>query len=212
MATVNDWVTLLKLRNDTLNGINYEDQQQKYVLLLATRITELCLDVVTLLNNNSAASAPIILRTALESYADLVGCIQRTEYPEIMTKSFYWQLHEVLKYQDREKSDYYKERGQYFPVNKRFSSSGLNELFNGYYKALSLHSHGNLSALVEFNTNDEGSILNTVNNDVKLLNYFDQTVHLFALVLKSVFDFFHLNPEGSKYIQEILDEINGISA
>ena len=93
MSTVESWVTLLKLRESEFDGLEYNTLQQKYVLLLATRISELCLDAVLLLNQNRISSSPVILRTALESYADLSSCIKDPEHWQEMTQSLYWQLH-----------------------------------------------------------------------------------------------------------------------
>ncbi|HFQ5414291.1 TPA: DUF5677 domain-containing protein [Vibrio vulnificus] len=209
MATIENWLELLKLRNDALDGINYNSQQEKYVLILASRITELCLDAVILLSKSRVSSVPIVLRTALESYADLCGCVKDSSYPEKMTKSMFWQLHELCKGIDAEKADYYKSIGKYHPVNKRFSQAGLSSIFNGYYKALSFHSHGNLSALMDMHSEEHAAVLGTTSNDDMITEYFNHAVNLFALVLKDTFNHFDLEPVGVEKVQSILNEING---
>ena len=208
MNTVEDWVILLKLRESEFNGLEYSTLQEKYVLILATRISELCLDTVLLLNQNRISSAPIILRTALESYADLSSCITDPTYWEQLTKSLYWQLHEVSKGLNTERAEHYKSIGKYLSVNKRFSKAGLSGLFNGYYKALSLHSHGNLSSLIEFHSNDSNAYLGTISDDDKTIEYFEQATNLLALCLRDTWEFFEISQQGIQEAQRIIDKIN----
>lgn len=208
MSTVEDWVSLLKLRESEFDGLEYRTIQEKYVLLLASRISELCLDAVLLLNQNRTSSVPIILRTSLESYADLTSCIEDSGYCEDMTKSLYWQLYEISKGIDKEKSVYYKSIGKYLPVNKRFSKAGLSQLFNGYYKALSLHSHGNLSSLIEFHSKDNNAHVGTISDDEKTIQFFEQATNLLALCLRDTWKFFNVSEHGIKQAQSIIDKIN----
>lgn len=181
---------LLELRESSFDGLEYSTLQEKYVLILATRIIELCLDAVLLLNHNRISSAPLVLRTALESYADLSSCIKDPKYWEQLTKSLYWQLHEVSKFVDSERAEYYKSIGKYLPVNQRFRKAGLSDLFNGYYKALSLHSHGNLSSLIEFHSQDGNVYLGTISDGDKTIKYFVQATNLLALCLRDTWEFF----------------------
>lgn len=208
MSTVENWVSLLKLRESEFDGLEYSTLQEKYVLLLATRISELCLDAVLLLNQNRISSAPIILRTALESYADLCSCIVDSTHCEEMTKSLYWQLHEVSNGVDKKRSEYYKSIGKFLPVSKRFSKAGLSGLFNGYYKALSLHSHGNLSSLIEFHSEDNNAYLGTISEDGKTIQFFEQATNLLALCLRDTWKFFSVSEQGVLQAQRIIDEIN----
>ncbi|MDP2560878.1 DUF5677 domain-containing protein [Psychrobium sp. 1_MG-2023] len=208
MASVEDWVGLLKIREDKLPKIKYETVQQKYVLFLASRVSELCLDAVILLNNQRVSGVPVILRTALESYADFLACIKESEHTKEMTDSLYWQLHELHKETDKEKSNYYKNKGEYSSVKKRFNKAGLQDLFNGYYKALSLHSHGNLSALIEFHSKDNSVYLGSLSDDEKLLMFFDQAINFLALILKDTFEFFKLPKSDLLEPQRVLDSIN----
>ncbi|CAH7402554.1 conserved hypothetical protein [Vibrio chagasii] len=211
MTNVEMWTELQKLREDRLNGISYCNSQQKYVLFLASRITELCLDVAVLLESGRIASAPIIIRTALESYADLASCIKDATYPEKITKSLYWQLFEISKGTDSKKVEYYKTKGKYLPVNKRFNAAGLGEIFNGYYKVLSLHSHGNLSSLIEFHSEDSAVILGTVSDDQRVVVYFEHVVNLYALVLKDTFTYFGLDQDSIKKVESVLEQLNSKS-
>ncbi|WP_392340401.1 DUF5677 domain-containing protein [Moritella marina] len=56
--------------------------------LLMTRVSELCQDALLLLDNDRVASVPILLRSALESYVDLICLINNADYVEEMNKSF----------------------------------------------------------------------------------------------------------------------------
>ncbi|QFI37933.1 hypothetical protein FR932_08755 [Moritella marina ATCC 15381] len=52
------------------------------------RVSELCQDALLLLENDRVASVPILLRSALESYVDLMCLINNADYVEEMNKSF----------------------------------------------------------------------------------------------------------------------------
>lgn len=208
MSTVDNWVSLLKLRESEFDGLEYSTLQEKYILLLATRISELCLDAVLLLNQNRISSAPVILRTALESYADMISCIEDSTHCEEMTQSLYWQLHEISKGVDKERSEYYKSIGKFLSVKKRFTNAGLSDLFNGYYKELSLHSHGNLSSLIEFYSKDNNAYFGTIAEDEKTILFFEQAVNLLALCLRDTWKFFNVSEQGIQHAQGIIDQIN----
>jgi hypothetical protein len=208
MSTVENWVSLLKLKESEFDGLEYSTLQEKYIFLLAARISELCLDAVLLLNQKRISSVPVILRTAMESYADLSSCIEDSNYCEEMTKSLYWQLHEVSKGVDTERSEYYKSIGKFLPVSKRFSKAGLSELFNGYYKVLSLHSHGNLLPLIEFHSEDSNVYLGTIAVDDKTILFFEHATNLLALCLSDTWRFFKVSEHGIQQAQRIISQIN----
>ena len=83
-GTVDDWIGLLKFRDEKFKSLSHSNLQEKYILALSIRVTELCLDAVILLNNHRMTSVPIVLRSALESYADLQCCIKDTNHPDAM--------------------------------------------------------------------------------------------------------------------------------
>lgn len=140
-----------------------------------TRVSELCQDCLLLLKSNRVASAPIVLRSALESYIDLMCVINDIDYIDEMNKSF----------------DFHKAKIKGKKVNtrelmsifKKFELADEVETYNGFYAHLCRSSHGNLEMLVNFHAVGERiSIGHTPNSDeIKMLE--NQSVAIAATAL-----------------------------
>ncbi|MGB2222320.1 DUF5677 domain-containing protein [Neptunomonas sp.] len=206
-GTVDDWVGLLKFRDKKFKSLSHSNLQEKYILALCIRVTELCLDAVILLNNHRMSSVPIVLRSALESYADLQCCIKDISHPDAMTKAQYWRLYELHKHVKSDTAEEHKKRGKKLSVWDRFKKSELVELYNGYYSVLSMHSHGNVGALVE-NSVGEQVLLGSAFDDEKSLQYFDQAINLVALSIKDTLVFYNFDSASVEYPTKIIDKIN----
>lgn len=206
-GTVDDWIGLLKFRDEKFKSLSHSNLQEKYILALSIRVTELCLDAVILLNNHRMTSVPIVLRSALESYADLQCCIKDTNHPDAMTKAQYWRLYELHKHVKSDTAEEHKKRGKKLSVWERFNKSELVELYNGYYSVLSMYSHGNVGALVE-NSVGEQVLLGSAFNDEKSLQYFEQAINLVALSIKDTLVFYNFDFASVEYPTKIIDKIN----
>ncbi|MEZ9233982.1 DUF5677 domain-containing protein [Shewanella sp. 10N.286.52.A9] len=206
-GTVDDWVGLLKFRNEKFKSIKHNNLQEKYILALSIRVSELCLDAVILLNNRRISSVPVILRSALESYVDLQCCIRDVNHPSFMTKAQHWRLYELHKHINSGAAEEYKKLGKKLSVWERFKKAELVELYNAYYSYLSMHSHGNVGALAE-NSDGEKVILGSAYDDEKSLQYFDQAINLVALSIKDVLVFYHFDSDSIEYPAKIIDKIN----
>ena len=206
-GSVDDWVGLLKFRDEKFKSLSHSNLQEKYILALSIRVTELCLDAVILLNNRRMSSVPIVLRSALESYADLQCCIRDVKHPDAMTKAQYWRLYELHKHVKSDTAEEYKKRGKKLSVWERFKKSELVELYNGYYSVLSMYSHGNVGALVE-SSDGEQVLLGSTYDDEKSLQYFDQAINLVALSIKDTLVFYNFDSASLEYPTKIIDKIN----
>lgn len=205
---VDDWVGLLKFRDEKFKPLSHSNLQEKYILALGVRVTELCLDAVTLLNNCRTSAVPVVLRSALESYVDLKCCVNDISHPEAMTKAQYWRFYEFYKNVGSASAEVYKKRGKKLSVWERFKKSELVELYNGYYSVLSMHSHGNVGALVESGSKNEMVSLGSVYDAEKSLQYFDQALVLVALAIEDVLVFYNFDSESINYPRKIIDKIN----
>jgi len=206
-GTVDDWVGLLKFRDEKFMSLSHSNLQEKYILALSLRVSELCLDAVILLNNRRMTSVPVVLRSALESYADLQCCIIDASHPDAMTKAQYWRLYELHKHINSDTAEEHKKLGKKLSVWDRFKKSELVELYNGYYSALSMHSHGNVGALVE-NAVGEQILLGSAYDDEKSLQYFDQAINLVALSIRDALVFYRFDSSSLDYPNNIIDKIN----
>lgn len=131
-----EWKNLEKLRFDAFKTITFETIQQKYILLLATRVTELCRDAIELIVERRICSVPIILRSALESYIDMKCIIESECYIIEMNKSF--EFYASKKQGKKTKNDLMR-------VFKKFQLAGQSELYEGLYADLCLSSHGSIA-------------------------------------------------------------------
>lgn len=205
---VDDWIGLLQFRDEKFASLVHGNLQEKYIITLAVRVTELCLDAVVLLNNHRTSSVPIVLRSALETFADLHCCIKDKSHPETMTKAQYQRLYELQKHIESDKAEEYKKLGKKLSVWDRFKKADLVELYNGYYSMLSMYAHGNVGALIENNSKDSQALLGSAYDDERLLQFFDQAISLVALSIRDSLEFFGVDKITLEYPQKILDKLN----
>ena len=170
-----DWEEINTIRLDAFSKICHKNMQQKYVALLMTRVSELCQDCLLLLKSNRVASAPIVLRSSLESYIDLMCVINDIDYIDEMNKSFDF-------YKAKIKGEKVKAK-ELISIFKKFELAGEIETYNGFYAHLCRSSHGNLEILINFHAVGERiSIGHTPNFDeIKILE--NQSVALAATAL-----------------------------
>lgn len=117
------WKELVHIKDTALKSLSYNNQQQKFALLLVVRVTELCEDVMNLIEINRFASVPIILRSALESYIDLKLVTNSGNHCSVMRDSF---------------NNYFSKktgsgRKKDVKIYDKFEAADKTELYNGLY-------------------------------------------------------------------------------
>jgi len=169
------WEDLNTIRLEAFSNIFHENKQEKYVALLMTRVSELCQDSLLLLQEKRVASAPIVLRSALESYVDLMCVINDVSFIDQMNKSF-----DFLKAKINGESVNFRELKS---ISKKFELAGEVDTYSGFYAHLCRSSHGNLEMLINFHAVGERiSIGHSPNPDeIKILE--NQSVALAATAL-----------------------------
>ncbi|MFY8272749.1 DUF5677 domain-containing protein [Pseudoalteromonas sp. SSDWG2] len=141
------WKELNQLRYDAFSTIFHESLQEKYVALLMTRVTELCHDAIELIEHNRYASVPIIMRSALESYVDLMCLIKDPEYIKEMNKSF-----EIYNLKVNGQKHSKKELKK---IWEKFSLAEESVTYNGLYADLCRSAHGNIETLIRDHSIEE---------------------------------------------------------
>ncbi|ASF16943.1 hypothetical protein [Shewanella sp. FDAARGOS_354] len=137
------WLEISRLQFEAFSKIEHYDLQQKYVLLLAIRVTELCSDAYELCKRDRVASVPIIMRSALESYIDLMCTKLSFTHVENMNKSF-----EIFKVKMAGKT----VKDDSLKIWEKFKLVGEHNLYSGFYVHLCRSAHGNLEALIRDHT------------------------------------------------------------
>ena len=132
-----------RLQFEAFSEIKHHDLQQKYVLLLATRVTELCSDAYELCTRDRVASVPIIMRSALESYIDLMCTILSSDHVEEMNKSF--EIYKAKRAGEKVKDNNLK-------IWEKFNLAREKDLYSGFYTYLCRSAHGNLETLLRDHT------------------------------------------------------------
>ncbi|MFS1422201.1 DUF5677 domain-containing protein [Shewanella sp. 10N.286.48.B5] len=183
------WDDLNTIRLDAFSNIFHGNKQEKYVALLMTRVSELCHDTLLLLKEGRIASAPIVLRSSLESYVDLMCIINDINYVDEMNKSFDFHKAKV-------KGDKVNFR-ELMPISKKFKLAGEAETYNGFYAYLCRSSHGNLEMLINFHSVGENISIGHKPNVQEVNNLENQAVALAATALI----------EGLKFLGEFESQI-----
>ena len=184
------WEDLNTIRLEAFSNIFHENKQEKYIALLMTRVSELCQDSLLLLKEKRVASAPIVLRSALESYVDLICVIKNIGYIDEMNKSFDFHKTKV-------KGNKVNIR-ELMSISKKFELAGEIDIYSGFYAHLCRSSHGNLEMLINFHAVGERiSIGHTPNlAEIKMLE--NQSIALAATALI----------EGLKVLGKFKSQIN----
>ena len=168
-----------------LSGLETNTLHEKYVALLTIRVVELCQDSLELLCRKNAASTPIILRSALETYIDLLCLIKDPTYIDDMNKSF----------------DFYKAKLAGDKVNwkelpniyEKFKIAGEQELYNGFYAYLCRSSHGNLEMLAHFHSKNGELISGMEHEPATIRQFVNQTMTVSTSALIECISFINSN-------------------
>jgi hypothetical protein len=209
MTIKNDWVELLKIREKALSTIVHQTLEEKYVLLLSVRATELCIDAISLLEKDRIAGVPIILRSAIETYINLINVTQDSSHIDTMQLSFNHEMGKFLKTINPTEATQYKIKGKKGPfISELFKNAGESKAYEMQYAYLCWHSHANIGALVPSHSIDGKILLGTTQDpDFIKLNTL-MIVTLFALTLKETLNQFKPDPEVIQSIEAIIQRID----
>ncbi|MGR2993201.1 DUF5677 domain-containing protein [Vibrio vulnificus] len=172
------WDKLRAIQIKVFQQVMHENIQQKYVLLLATRVMELSQDAYFLCCVNRVSSVPVLMRSALESYVDL-QCVKNDEgYVQEMNQS-------VQCYMDELQGGKYVRNPS---VWGRFKKAGEKHRYR-FYTSLCRSTHGNLESLIRDHTiNGEVSLGHEhCADDIRL--YKNQLVEISVSALIAAFAF-----------------------
>lgn len=175
------WMEINASRLEAFACIKHETLQQKYVLLLATRVTELCNDAADLVSSGRLASAPIILRSALESHIDLICTINNTNYMDEIKLSF-------EKY--KAKLSGQKHDKNLMKVWGKFKLANEFQTYEGLYSHLCRSAHGNIETLIRDHTVQGNISIGHGPNEADMSRLMNQTIALSVTSLIETLRFF----------------------
>ncbi len=139
MKSSEAWKDFEEVKRLNLQLVKFENMQQKTAVLLLVRVTELCSETMLLVNQGCICSAPIILRSALESYIDMSCVIKSERHLDEMRGSF-------QGYQSKKEGK--KRNLQPMSIESKFKFAGKLEAYRGIYADLCLSAHGSIAIAV----------------------------------------------------------------
>lgn len=191
------WLSIRNLQFEAFSEIEHYDLQQKYALLLATRVTELCSDAYELCTKGRVASIPIIMRSALESYIDLICTTLSSDHVEEMNKSF--EINKAKVAGEKVKSDSLK-------IWQKFKLAGEENLYSGFYAYLCRSAHGNLENLVRDHTVDDAISLGHRPDSSIVSLYKNQIIGIATTALVEALEFVKFEGTQLKQLKVIQEQ------
>lgn len=203
------WLELLKIRENTFSKLKYQNQDEQCIILLAVRVTELCIDAIRLLEEDRSASCPIILRSAIESYINLKNILQDARHINTMQQSFNFEMSRVFKSIDPSAAAHYAKLGNKKgpTLSQLFNNVGKSEIYEMLYAILCLHSHGNLGALVPSHCINGKILLGTEMESEFIALNTGIIVSLFAFTLKDALIKFNSDQKTIQSIDAIIEKV-----
>ncbi|MBM3421787.1 MAG: hypothetical protein FJY09_00835 [Chlorobi bacterium] len=208
MPIQDDWNELLNIREKALSTIKHQTIEEKYLLLLAVRVTELCIDAITLLEEKRSAALPIILRSAIEAYIHLLKILQEPLHIETMKLSFNYDMHKFLENVKFVNTNEYRDKKKGPHIKELFNNVSESITYLGLYAHLCMHSHSNISALVTSHSIDGKILLGTTQNTDFIKLHTLIVVTLFADTLKDTLNQFNHDRKAIENIETIIERIN----
>lgn len=185
------WSEIEALKEDAFSSICHESVQEKYVALLLVRITDICGDCMAIIAANKSFSVPILLRSALESYIDLMCLISDPGHIEQMNSSFNGWMAKKFKDSDPLRSKIFNKKvtRKDMKIWEKFEMVHEEATYKGFYSHLCRNSHGNIEILVSEHAVN-GMITVSGNPDlekIKLLK--NQTIGIVSKAMKEGLSF-----------------------
>lgn len=194
------WSSLNQLRLEAFKNILYKNLQEKYVALLMTRVTELCHDAFELIQLNRIASVPIIMRSALESYVDLMCLIRNPGHIEEMNQSFDNYISKISGKSPKKNE---------LKIWGKFKLAGESESYNNFYAFLCRSAHGNIETLVRDHAIGDAISIGHSSSAESLMLYLNQTIALASTSLIEGLSFLGFKEDQLSGIKEI-QHISGL--
>ncbi|MCL1142973.1 DUF5677 domain-containing protein [Shewanella gaetbuli] len=198
----NEMQKLLRVRDEKFQHLTYNDLQEKYILALSIRVSELCCDAVALIRSRRLNAVPTILRSALESFADLACCIEYADHHEAMTKDQKSRGKKLLEaFEDKTDKRYAKDPDQ-MSVWSRFKKAGLADEFNKCYAYLSLAAHGNIASLIQ-NSTDYNVVIGSVYDEETAVMHHTLALNMAAQAIRITLERFNTGQDVKNYLESV---------
>lgn len=137
---------------------NKEYQQHLYLVSLYCRIIELTHSCTILMKEKIISGVPIILRTVLETFADLKNLSDDEKYVNFMKAGYLKEWLRKKVYAEHETELQKLKKKRYAPLNhyERLEKAGMVNEYRSVYNFLCSHSHSNIRSLYYRYTNITG--------------------------------------------------------
>ena len=218
----------------TINNLEYIEEDERHFVGMSLYLTifEDCTACIVLMELQYRTAIAVILRNALEAYADLKNLEKNANYlKDILANEYYENItfsNKCLKYNDFRKSIYKEyEKDENFnkniikmkeeriknQISKKFQNADMGDTYDIIYNALCKESHNNLSVLEERHLGRDNTI-----QGFKSLRQVDNKLYCFAMsemlagALQNIYKILDMKEdEDFKKILELRDILANVS-
>lgn len=223
MSGDKDIASFLKQAHDDaleyMKGLSFDKKHKLHlhVILLYCSIVELTKSLIVLLDNALGAGVPILVRSLMEAYIDLVNLIKNPKYGYGLEIKYCSEWLKVLEDAKRERNPFLKDISNLENLEKtitevserqkqlekeykaprvidRFESAGMKDEYRSIYNFLCCHSHNDFRSLidrhVEIKGDDASVVLFKTQDSQEMLEYVILTCELLIFATEKVHEFF----------------------
>lgn len=203
--------------------IKYKNEVEQYVLLHFFRITAISDEILILAKNEKYTSTEILMRSVLESCADLICLIndsnhldaikqdqreqEKKYYENFSTTNPYYcnltkltaekKLKEVMKGYDKK---------LYLSIESKFKKARIEDLYRTLYNRLCRFTHGNISALAEKNFHKGKIVQSKQASELELLFNLFSTVNMVIVCTINLLEYFLCADQEIELFKALLEE------
>jgi hypothetical protein len=182
--TFNDYVFL---REKNIDQLTFSNEDEKYTLAFHSRISSISNEIIFLLNHEKYAGVQILMRSVMETFADLRCLVSHSDYLNVIDQDIIKAEKQKLvnyeannpyqtKYSEAEAQEKLehlksKENKKYiWSFEKKFRKAEMEPAYRTIYANLCEHTHGNPLILGSTVFDDDKIVYNKKPND-KTLEY-----------------------------------------
>lgn len=241
MSRNTDIVNFLKQAHDDvleyIKGLSFDKTHRLHlhIILLYCSIVELTTSLIVLLDKSLGAGVPVLVRSLMEAYIDLVNLINNPKYGYGLEIKYCSEWLKVLEDAKRGRNPFLKEISNLENLDQalteiserqkqlekeykaprvidRFESAGMKDEYRSIYNFLCCHSHNDFRSLidrhVEIKGDDSSVVLFKKQDFQEMLEYVILTCELLIFATEKVHEFFKSDvmPKVEE-LRKSLDEI-----
>ncbi len=211
------------MRDKVLKGVTYKNEQDKFILTFHARMNSISNEILFLIKNNRNNSCEILLRSVLETFADLRCLIDDPSYIKVIYQDqrkgdinyyryyssenpYYGELTQAEADEKFKKLEIKKDKDSILSIENKFEKAKMDDAYRTIYAALCDHTHGNWSALARRNFKN-GNVIYQKKLTKQELNFIlSATINLAIASTVELLTYFDFNNKDIIPFKRLLDK------